>query len=145
MLPLVEELSFGLGDGSAETAGCDDASSVECVAARGGLASDDAKVSGDAWFWVRGGEKTLELRVPRVTASATEEHRLREKRLAPECNQAGGVEMARMESPETHESGQRIEIRSCDESQGYFAVADPNQVVSASASPAWLASPTQAT
>jgi hypothetical protein len=37
---------------------------------------------------------------------------LREESFAPQCNQAGGVEMTRMNSPETHESVKRSNIRS---------------------------------
>ena len=104
MLPLVEELPFGLGDRSGRTFGCDDACPVESVAARLGLVGDDAKVAGDACRWVGGGPKTLQLRVPRVAAGSTEKHCLRKKGFAPEGNQAGGIEMARVEGPETHEA-----------------------------------------
>lgn len=39
-----------------------------------------------------------------VAASATEEHRLREKGLTPEGNETGGVEMTWMKSPEAHQA-----------------------------------------
>ena len=107
MLPLVQELPFGLGDRSNRTSGCDDASRVKRVAARLGLVGDDTKVAGDARQRIGGGSKTLQLRVPCVAARATEKHGLREERFAPQCNQAGGVEMARMDSPETHEAVER--------------------------------------
>ena len=107
MLPLVEKLPFGLRDGPDRTSGCEDPSSVERVAARSGLIGDDTKVCGDARHWVGGGAKTLQLRMLPVATRATKEHCLSEERFAPECNQAGGVEMTRMESPETHELMQR--------------------------------------
>src|SRR6185503_12266271 len=97
MLPLVEKLAFGLGNAASNgTCGCDDEPCVECVSARGSLASDATQVLGYSCHRVGGGLKSLQLRVPRVAASATEEHRLREEGFTPECNQADGVEMARM-------------------------------------------------
>src|SRR3954470_21694509 len=80
MLPLVQELSFGLGDRSSWTSGCDDASRVERIAARGGLAGDDTQVVGDEGQWVVGATEALQLRVPSVAARATEKHRLRKER-----------------------------------------------------------------
>ena len=103
MLPLVQQLPTGLGDRSIRTTGRDDASRVERVAARRGLVGDGTQVGGDAGEWVGGGSKTLQLRVPRVAASATEQHCLREECLAPQCHQTGGVEMVRMDGPQTHE------------------------------------------
>ena len=103
MLPLVQELPSGLGDRSSRTAGCDDARRVERVAARRGLVGDGTKVGSDAGLRVGGGPKPLQLWVLCVAASAIEEDRLRQERFAPQCNQAGGVEMARMDGPETHQ------------------------------------------
>src|SRR5690349_17775930 len=77
MLPLVEELSFGLGDAAGRTSGCHDEIRVEGVAARFGLVGDDAKVAGDVCRRIGSAAKTLELRVPGVAASATEKHGLR--------------------------------------------------------------------
>jgi hypothetical protein len=107
MLPLVEELPFGLGDRPDKSFGCDDPSRVERVAARGRLVSDDTKVAGDAGHGVGSSANTPQLRVPRIAASATKEHGLRKQGFAPECYEAGGVEMAGMESPKTHEAVQR--------------------------------------
>lgn len=104
VLPLVEELPFGLGDRSNRILRCDDASCVERVAAGLGLVGDDTKVPGDGCHWVGGSAKTLQLRVTRIAAGATEKHRLRKKGFAPQCNEAGGIEMARMECPKAHES-----------------------------------------
>lgn len=103
MLPLVEELAPGLGDGPDNTSRCYDTSRVERVAACGGFGSDGTEITGDAGPRIGGRLKTLELRVPGVAAGATKKDRLREKSFAPECNQAGGVEMARVKGPETHE------------------------------------------
>ena len=102
MLPLVEELALGFGDRSDWTPGCEDASRVESIAARLGLVGDDTKVVGDACHWIGGGAKPLQLRMSRVAASPTEKHRLRKKRFAPQGNQAGGVEITGMDSPEAH-------------------------------------------
>jgi len=104
VLPLVEELPFGLRDTSIRTFRCDDESCVERIASGLRLLGYDTKVTGDACHRVGGGAKTLQLRVTRVAASATEKHRLRKKGLAPQCDEAGGIEMARVESPETHET-----------------------------------------
>ena len=104
VLPLIEELPFGLGDRSNRSFRCDDTSCVERVAAGLGLVGDHTKVAGDGCHRVGGGAKTLELRVSRVAASATEKHRLSKKGFAPQCNEASGIEMARMKSPEAHEA-----------------------------------------
>ena len=71
MLPLVEELPLVSAMASDRASGSDDASRVERVAARLGLVGDGTKVAGDARYWVGGGAKTLQSRVPRVAASAT--------------------------------------------------------------------------
>lgn len=118
MLPLVEELPFRLGDRPSGPSGCDDPSRIERVATRRRLIGNGAKVDGDAGHWIVRGAKALKLRVPRVAASATEEHRLCKERLAPECDESGGVEMARVECPETHQRVQRskrseLPIRLC--------------------------------
>ena len=112
MLPLVEELPFGLRDNAGRTSGYDDPSRVESVAARLGLVGDDTKVAGDACRWVGGAAKALQLRMSRVAASPTEKHRLRKKGFAPQGNQAGGIEMARMDSPEAHKAVNVGNIRS---------------------------------
>jgi hypothetical protein len=104
MLPLVQELPFGLGDRSNGTFRCDDTSCVERVAAGLGLAGNHTKVGGDGCHRVGSGAKTLQLRVTRVAASATEELGLRKESFAPQCNEASGVEMARIECPEAHEA-----------------------------------------
>jgi len=104
VLPFVQKLPSRLGDRPRRISGCDDASPVERVAARLGLVGDGAQVAGDAPLRVGGSTKTLELRVPRVAARASEKHRLRKERFAPQCDQTGGVEMARMDCPETHEA-----------------------------------------
>ena len=104
MLPLVEELPFGLGDRSYRSSGCDDARRVEHVTAGLGLVGDDTKVAGDTRQRVGGGAKPLQLRMSRVAASPTEKHRLGKKGFAPQSNEAGGIEMARMDSPEAHET-----------------------------------------
>lgn len=105
MLPLVEELSLGLEDRSDGKSGCDNASRIERVTAGLGLVDDDTKVVDDACHGVGGGAKTLKLRVPRVAASATKKHRLRKQGFAPQSHQAGGIKIARMDSPEAHEVG----------------------------------------
>jgi hypothetical protein len=102
MLPFVEELPLRLGDARDGGSRCDDASRVERVAARGGLIRNGPQVGGDGFHGVGRGAKALQLRVPRVAARATEEHRLREEGLSPEGDEAGSVEMTRMHSPETH-------------------------------------------
>ena len=103
MLPLVQQLPTRLGDRSNRTTERDDASRVERVAARRGLVGDGSQVGGDAGEWIGRGSKTLQLRVLRIATSAAEQHCLRKERLAPQCNQAGGVEVAWMDGPETHE------------------------------------------
>ena len=103
VLPLVEELPLGLGDRSTRTFRCYDTSGVERVAAGLGLVGDHTKVAGDGCHRVGSGAKTVQLRVTRIAASATEKHGLRKEGFAPECNEASGVEMARMECPEAHE------------------------------------------
>src|SRR6185369_7897212 len=102
MLPLVEELPLRLGDTRRRAFGGDDARRVERVATRGGLVRDGSEVGGDGGRGVGRGAKALQLWVPRVAASATEQHRLREEALPPEGDEAGGVEMTRVQSPETH-------------------------------------------
>ena len=86
MLPLVQQLPFGLGDRSDWSSGRDDAGWVERVATGLGLIGDGAKVVCDACHWVGGRAETVKLRVPRVATSATEKHRLRKKGFAPKCN-----------------------------------------------------------
>jgi len=104
MLLLIKELALGLEDGADRSSGLDDESSVKRVATRSCLVGDDTKVAGDTCRWVGGGAKTVELRVSGVAASSTEKHRLRQESLAPQSNQAGGIEMSRMHSPEAHEA-----------------------------------------
>ena len=104
MLPLVQELSAGLGEGSNRTFRRCDASRIERIAARRGFLGDDTQIARDARHRIGGGAKTLQLRVPCVAARATEKHRLRKERLAPQCNEADAVEMARMDGPESHEA-----------------------------------------
>ena len=67
------------------------------------LVGDGAKVAGDARLRVGGSLKPLQLRVPSVAARAPEQHRLREERFAPQGDEAGGVEVAGMDGPETHD------------------------------------------
>jgi hypothetical protein len=104
MLPLVEKLSSCLRDAANRTCGCDDERGIERVAPRGGLFGDDTQVIRYECHRVGGGLKSLQLRVPRVAASTTEEHGLRKERLTPEGNQPDGVEMTGVKSPETHEA-----------------------------------------
>lgn len=118
MLPLVDELPFRLEDRSAGTSGCDDTCRIERVPARSRLIGNGTKVDGDAGHWIVRAAKALQLRVSRVAARATEEHCLRKECLAPESDEAGGVEMARVECPETHQAVQRskrsdVRIRLC--------------------------------
>jgi len=47
-------------------------------------------------------EKSRELRMVSIASSLTAQHRSCQQRLAPQCNQALGIEVARMDSPETH-------------------------------------------
>lgn len=104
MLPFMEKLTLRLGEAWDSALGGDDASRVEGVTARGGLGRDGAKVGADECRGIGGGLKALELRVTCVAARATEEHCLRKEGFPPEGNQAGGVEMTRMQGPETHET-----------------------------------------
>lgn len=103
MLPLEEELSLRLGDRSSRILRRDDAPDVERIAAALGLRGDDPKVARDARRRLGRGAKTLQLRVASVAARATEQHCLREQGFAPQCNEADGVEMTRMDGPDAHE------------------------------------------
>jgi hypothetical protein len=123
MLPLVEELSRGFSDAALWIFGFHNAIRFERVAAQLGFVRDDAKVPGDTRDGVSGRAKALELRVARVTTSASEKHRLREESFAPQRNESDTVEMTRMNGPETHEAVKRS--NAC--THPVFFVADMNR------------------
>ena len=103
MLPLVKKLSSGFRNASNGTSLCDDQRPVEGVTPRSGLIGDDAKILGDQCCSICA-PKPMQLRVPSIAASAAEKYRLRKEGFPPQCNQADAVEMARMQSPKTHDA-----------------------------------------
>lgn len=83
MFPLVEKLALRFGYTFDPTSRADNPSAVKGVAARLGFVGNETKVRRDARHRMGGGAKTLQLRVLRVPASATEQHCLREEGFAP--------------------------------------------------------------
>lgn len=81
-----------------------DARGVEGIAATLRLGIDLLEIASHGGGWRGTCPKALELRVGAVAAGAPCEHRLREKRLAPECNEAPRIQVAGMEAPESHRS-----------------------------------------
>jgi len=78
---------------------------IEAIAATSGFARDVAKVGSDGRARVRLFAKALQLRVMRVAAREAGEDGLRQQRLAPERDEAFGVEVLGMEGPEAQGSG----------------------------------------
>ena len=104
MLPLVQKLPLCFRDRTRGPSDFDDESSVERVAAELGFIGNRTEVAGDARHRVGGVPKPLQLGVSRVAARATEQHRLCKKGLPPQRNEPDGIEVARMDSPETHDA-----------------------------------------
>jgi hypothetical protein len=72
---------------------------LERVAAPRRLLGHDLQVGADRGVIVA---KAIELRMAPITLRLSRQHLLREQSLAPERNQSGRIEIARMDRPEPH-------------------------------------------
>ena len=97
--PLVLELAAGHREDRARAHGAD-AAAVEAVAAAGGLVGDAGEVLVDGRDGSAGGAEALELRVVAVAARPAAQNGAGEQALAPEGDEAPGVEVRGVEAPD---------------------------------------------
>ena len=76
---------------------------IEAVASTRGFVVNGPEVSVDRGRGRRSTPEALELGMVPVAASLPCEDRLREQCLAPECNEAASIEVARVNGPEPHD------------------------------------------